>query len=108
MSELKTLKDLKEENEQKINQITENLKKGIFPTEQDIDYSSNQISYDRLRQEAVKWVKELSKPKGTIRFGNKMFSWDKPDKIHWYGDAYREVARAVIMHLNNITEEDLK
>ena len=91
MTELKTIKDLNEDFLQK---------KGyeIF----------SPAAMKILKKEAIKWVKELSKSKGHIEFGRHSFSWDDSDKINWYTLAYRDVAKWTIMHLNNITEEDLR
>ncbi len=89
---LKTLKDFK-------NDYMEVDKDGIV---EDV------VPLNKLKAEAVKWIKELSKPKGYIEFGTHSFSWDDSDKTNWYTLAYRDVAKWTIMHLNNITEEDLK
>ena len=74
-------------------------------TLKDFEHDLNHI---RIRAEAIKWVKELSKPKGYIEFGIHSFSWDDSDKTNWYTLAYRDVAKWTIMHLNNITEDDLQ
>ncbi len=85
MTELKTLKDIER-----------------------LEYHSCLVNDETLKQEAIKWCKKLSKPKGYIEFGSHSFSWDDTDKINWYTLAYRGIVKWAIMHLNNITEEDLK
>lgn len=85
MTELKTLEDLKEEINKKIKEFKEQIKKGEFPKEKG-EYSTNQISYDRLRQEAIKhYKKEVSveihdEPKSAFEWIEEFFSLTEEEK----------------------------
>lgn len=98
--ELKTLKDLKRRDVMVANCLDE--------TDYDI------VEVKELKQEAIKWIKEISKMKCESCQGTKLIHPEYPEDslecedcdkpvFFWYGGASKW-----IKHFFNITEEELK